>query len=298
MKKLIICAIAFMTVLAFSACNKEKDGVYKPDKKISKVYYSSESEKYLTEHWHWKKGKVSSIDYYNMSGSINYTFNFEYNGTRLEKVVLADEVDYYFKFSYDGKYLSKIEIYYEGILVEGGTVTHENNKITEIAWELQDGKSYSDKSEKSKRFLKMKTTAMQLLFPDIDREYCLQKIIQKNNAKAEKYNITEKFKWNGNNIIEFALEDETGKDVLKLQYDNKKNPFCGYYGYYGSAGIGIYGGILYPHVIFSENNLVCEYNAQTPDKKIEYEYKYDGDWPIEKKSRSEYYSYTYYYEYE
>ena len=280
MKKVIICAMAFVTLLAFSACNKEKEvvyepenivcepeeGVYEPDKKISKVYssdksayiidgelYIQESQKHLNWQWHWDEGKVSSMDYWS-SDSIVETLRFEYNGNRLVKAYV-DNGDYYVVFSYTGNKLSKIEYYDNDALETESEVTHSGGKITEIS---RVSYQYASRNTKNVR-------------------------------------------WDGDNIFMTMVMKEEGYPYTEIyEYDNKKNPYYAFYGAYVDEGD------LYDFLPFicSKNNVISVKDKNGNDTYT-YTYKYDGEWPIEQtyfkklnESGSEYYSYTYYYEYE
>ncbi|MCR5065954.1 MAG: hypothetical protein K6A67_09350, partial [Bacteroidales bacterium] len=97
MKKLFILSVILLTVVTFSSCKKE--GIYTPDKKISKIYQAKlqkienqeltteeRTEKYLAERWEWSGNLLKRIETYNSDGDLGIIFDFYYDGKRLSKI--------------------------------------------------------------------------------------------------------------------------------------------------------------------------------------------------------------------
>ena len=78
MKKLSLLLALFALALSFTSCDKE--GVYNPNKKISKSYLDTSEGKQLTSTWNWDGKLLRTIDYHDLiSGEIAYTNIFSYN---------------------------------------------------------------------------------------------------------------------------------------------------------------------------------------------------------------------------
>lgn len=310
MKRFFILALMVLTVVAFSSC--KKDGVYKPGRKISKIFksdsYTYESyyewegtwhtseggtDKYLREKWDWDGNLLEKITYYDPDGEEDEVVEFSYDGKRLEEI---EEHNTRITFEYDGRNLETIEIYYKGEREAYINVDHDGRKISELEfhyvgdnWKKGDGPDFNKMLELS-MFMFLPT-------PDDSKRICEAR---KSSAKDEE-TWTVKLDWDGDNIEKMTEIEGTHRDVTKYSYDDKKNPYRGFLYYLADEGDVKFG---------SKNNVTKEVHTCSESNEgpstTEYKYKYDGKWP-ERRTETESYSgdnyrstYTYvtYYDYD
>ena len=113
MKKILTIFAIACVALVFAGC--QKDGVYNPSKKISKIYYTSTSGvKSLKQIWTWNGKLLDKIDYYD-GGSIYKTYNFTYDGKRLTRMSNYAN-NRYIEYKYDGSHLSEANVFSSGSL--------------------------------------------------------------------------------------------------------------------------------------------------------------------------------------
>lgn len=277
-----------LTVVAFSACTKE--GVYKPGKKITKIYesYSSHSEynwdgtgtwesydyetpKYLSEKWKWDGKLLKSIDCYNSDGDYNHSIIFKYDGKRIEKIEKSDG-DSYYKFKYDGRKLEKMEYYYGDVLGMEMEVEHDGSKISELKF------TYYGEWKGSSHMDDMMEMSMRMFMPNEETALRVADIAKKKSKeRVEEYTIS--LEWDGKNISEVVIKGGSYKSTSKFEYDDKKNPYKGFV--YALED-------EYPVLYGSKNNVTKETWSDNESKEKEvhnYRYSYDGNWP-EKKTYS------------
>jgi hypothetical protein len=257
MKKLILLCIA----LCILAIGCQKEGVYNPSKKITRIYEQpNQGSKILTEEWTWDKNLLTKITYPSNYGS--YYENYTYEKKRLIKV--TSSYNSYWKISYDGNKYARIDAYdaQDKPLVTY-KFTYDKSKISKV--ELTD--LGGGKGEQG-RFL-------ETIFP--------QEII-KNSAKKDKGAksnanvITFTFTYDKDNIKEMIEEYIDGAHIERytttfLKYDKKSNP------YYNFTDPN-FGGInknnpLEVEAVYTETGYDSERHVTT------YEYTYDGKVPTE-----------------
>lgn len=115
----------------FVAASCEKEGVYNPKEKISKIYYSDSytitfddpaytaynqtgsTGKYAKEVWKWDGKLLKSITYYDEDGDFEHSDVFHYNGKRLSEIRSHWDGDwnYSYVFEYKGKFITSIKEY-------------------------------------------------------------------------------------------------------------------------------------------------------------------------------------------
>ncbi len=289
MRRLIIIAVALLTVFVFSSC--KKDGVYKPGRKINRIYYSyssdySQTQKYLKQRWNWDGKLLKSINYYSSSGSLDYTLEFTYDGKRLTRVDDYSDGESV-RFTYDGRKLSKMGYYEREVLCEEIDFTYDGGKISRIDWQEIGKKSSKGKS--------MLTDILPIVIPSQGESISRSLELAKNESKSLEYG-TIKFTWDGGNITEVENEENGWVSHSTYTYDDCKNPYKGFVLGLGDEGEVIFG---------SKNNVTREIHTSSSGSVSEYNYSYsyDGKWPERQTcsytySSGGYYSSTYYYEYE
>lgn len=250
----------FLTILAigsfmFASCNK--DGVYTPKKKVSKVYnQSSGGDKYLSETWTWDKNLLSKIEY----GSGSYVQRFEYDGKQLIKI--TDTYGDYWTFTYDGSKIIKSEYTEEKALSASIEYTHDGKKIISMIT------TYYNDSKKARQAVKYMT---HVLFPEVETL-----IADEPAVKGVSSTVTTTFEWDGNNIAKLTHSSIYNSTVYTStftysEYDSSLNPWLGYI---DGEGLNL-----------SKNNpLKGTYQSTTGTvSEFSYTYTLDGKYPTEVK---------------
>ena len=103
-----VVAVLFTALFAMLTSACQKDGVYKPDKKLSKITI----ETYVPQEisWNWDGDLLKSITINNDNYN-HYYFQFEYDGQRVKTIICSFDTgdpDRYYHFHYNGKLLSYI----------------------------------------------------------------------------------------------------------------------------------------------------------------------------------------------
>lgn len=289
MKKTFLFLAFVCVAMLFSSCNKE--GVFNPKKKISKIYkYSSYSingntttfDKSLSEVWTWNKNntlaKIEKYDGNNIVGTETYT----YDKKRIVRVDGTETSPYYLiyriEFKYSGKELSEVAFYEGNDLTTTLKFTHQNGKVTkmESVFESND----IDKSMRALRHLVPEQFYMNL-------EKTHEKNPSKYNAKDENdHTVTWEATWDKDNINKIVITEKYGAfeievTTMEYKYDSNNNPYYGFL----SGDIGEQSGANY----FSKNNITqmtTQYqqsNNEISDNSTEtvnYTYTYTGKFPL------------------
>ncbi|MDR2511271.1 MAG: hypothetical protein LBC89_02185 [Bacteroidales bacterium] len=252
MKKVILLAIIAAMLMAFTSC--QKDGVYNPSKKISKIYYQSgSSTKYLVERWTWDGKKLQKIT----DANGNLSSSFTYNGNRLSKVTGSDGETY--SFTYSGNDIKSIETKQEGKILSTINFTCKSGKVTKCEVHF-----YMNNRSNSTNF-----TTFNRLFPEISEDF--QNL--RNRSTADVY-VVYNFSYDGGNLSKYtriwSQGAETHESERMYKHDKKTNPYYNF----------IDGNFMF--ISQSKNNLVKEELLE--DGHIytwEYSYVYDGNYPTE-----------------
>ncbi|MCQ2270672.1 MAG: hypothetical protein MJZ52_05540 [Bacteroidales bacterium] len=275
-KTLTILAIACVAFV-FTGC--QKDGVYNPSKKISKIYYTSTSgNKSLDQIWTWNGKLLDRIDFY-YDGTVEETYRFNYDKNRLTRM---DRYAYgnvhSIEYKYDGSHLSEANVFYSGSL----NYTYK--------FSYKSGKLESMTCTSTSKGVKEETKIHPLYFvfgPEISQ--CIEK---SEKALAKKYNgksidvETYKFTWKNGEVSQCVISyqgDGYSEITYKYTYDKKKNPFSG-------ALINLYpegnmvDGSLSKHNITKIDLTSMEGESEV----IKFDYSYKDNYPISKRETSIY----------
>ena len=226
--KRIVTLIA-MAAMALTLASCKKDGVYKPEYRISTIYeYSSvEYQRYvdsshlwhtyhvdsvgshIVERWNWKDNNLDHIDYY-ANGRVDYTIAMVYDGKRLTRVNNNKDKTYAL-MEYDGRRLDKMTFYDKnGNALKSYTFHHDDHIFSSIDVEVVDKKSGAEVSDALETFVLN-------IFGD-DSKALLRAA---KNGKGSNYTIT--LKWKDDNVVSVRHEN-IQRD---FKYDSKKNPMKG-----------------------------------------------------------------------
>lgn len=277
MKKILtILAIACVAFI-FAGC--QKDGVYNPSKKISKIYYTSTSgNKSLDQIWTWNEKLLDKIDFY-YDGTVEETYRFNYDKNRLTRM---DRYAYgnvhSIEYKYDGNHLSEANVFSSGSLRYIYKFTYKSGKLESMT------------CTSTSKGVKEETKIHPLYFvfgPEISQ--CIEK---SEKALAEKHNgksidiETYKFTWKNGEVSQCVIsyqDDDYSEYTYKYTYDKKKNPFSG-------ALINLYpegnmvDGSLSKHNITKIDLTSMEGESEV----IKFDYSYKDNYPISKRKTSIY----------
>jgi hypothetical protein len=276
MKKTLLILAAIAIACSFSAC--EKEGVYHPQKKISKIYLQGDGAKQLYEKWTWEGKNLVKIS----NATDQYYRKFTYEKDRIKKILWQDAS--YLSFTYDGKLIKRVDAYDEdGALYVSFNFKHTKNKITSVTFE-EDGYYYKKSSRNDlastlRLFLPLPEQAVEQMTKRYERPASLTK---GEGAVV----ITYEYVWDGNNIktmTESQVSDGyRASSEITYQYDKNKNPFyyCFDFSDYEWE----------PLFATSQNNITLaeavvqasyEGDSYSGTYSIEYDITYDGKWPVE-----------------
>lgn len=299
MRNLFFVATAILLVFAFTSC--KKDGQYKPEKRISKVYYSTSyyPEKRLDCTWTWDDKKLSRIDHLLGNGELFWSEVFTYDKkNRIEKVEDPESHEYV-EYKYDGNKLAGLDYYYGENLLETATISYKKGKISCMSM-VTYAYDYGITNQNAK---------FSLIPKDLK-----ETILSKDNGIE--YEIIVELVWDGDNISQcealgFATDSEGNRDVYSAQYnytyDDKINPVKGLWGLYSmTEAEEVY---IIDVASFSKNNVTSmTYSVYTqmgegPESYTSgrnYSFAYDGNYPTEiiVTDQGATHSTTTYYEYE
>jgi hypothetical protein len=208
--------LAIAIAISFTSC-EDPAGVYKPEKKIAKVYEQEVGEpEYLSQEWTWDGNKVASISYY-YDGEFGGKDEFTYDGDRVEKI--RDNYGYYAEYEYNDKQYEKIEYY-----------NPTNELLAEITFQY-DGKKISVITLKSyvvdKNVIKMVERGF--IGKMLPKEG--MKVVAEKMADQSKETTVMSLSYDGDNISSLT----TGSNVFSYSdYDTYSNiwfnffPFSAY----------------------------------------------------------------------
>ncbi|MCQ2270673.1 MAG: hypothetical protein MJZ52_05545 [Bacteroidales bacterium] len=248
-KTLTILAIACIAFI-FAGC--QKDGVYNPSKKISKIYYTTTSgNKLLDQIWTWNGKLLDRIDFYS-GGTVSHSYNFTYDGNRLTRMNDYKHNEYV-EYKYDGNHLSETNVFSGGNLRYIYKFSYKSGKLESMT--LTSTSKGSDK--------KMEINPLTFMFgPEISQ--CIEKAEKthsaKNNGKSA-YIETYKFTWEKGEISKLVISyqgDGYAEVTFRYTYDKKNNPF--------------FGSFISPEYMLLDGCL-CKHNVT----KIDYTEMEDGD---------------------
>lgn len=287
MKKTFLFLAFACIAMLFSSCNKE--GVFNPKKKISKIYTSNSHtsngnttlDRWLQEEWTWNKNNtLAKIDHHfgAYENTETYTYDNKKRVVRIDGTttnIWDNNYTYHIEFKYNGKELSEAAYYDEDELQTKLVFTHEKGKISKI--ELFE----MDMENMDKHIKALHSLLPEHLYSNLEKMY--KNRLSKSNAKGDATIIWE-LSWDKDNVSKAVCTakwiEGYEKDIMEYKYDNYNNPFYGYL----SPEMGEYAGADY----FSKNNITqikTQFLTSNPDDEgstyiSNYAYTYEGKYPI------------------
>ena len=264
MKKINLSIITLLVIamsLMLASCTK--DGVYKPKKKIAKIYETVQTdpnpEKMLKETWTWDGKLLSTIDY----GDDDIA-HFTYEKKQLKSITIDNSrID----LSYDekGKWIDNFKVYYKDDLEATYTFEHgDKNLISGYTIEYEDG-----------LFDKNSTRLIENVFRFLVPEIAIDEAVEYTEVAAsplkgkDKHTVT--LTYDGKNVIERVYKRGELTYTYTYTYTEYRNPFYG---------------LLYTYEL--DNSLsknapaTCVRNvAGLPDYNYTYTYQVDGKVPTQ-----------------
>lgn len=217
-RTIFVALMAFVVAFTFSSC--QKDGVYHPKKKISKIYVQRDGhDKVLTEQWTWDKNLLSSINFV----EDEYTVNFIYDGKQISKMVVGDQV---VEFAYDGKKIVSFSAKDAGVAYCTYTFKHDGSLIVGI------DATINNNYMKNARLIE---TAFRLVSPQIAESQMAQLAYAAENQIKGEYSYSDTYTYDHKNVVSVKRHDSDNKDYeYTYTYSDNLNPF--YHMLYGSEG--------------------------------------------------------------
>lgn len=279
MKKIFsILAIACVAML-FSACQKE--GVYNPSKKISKIYFTdANGNKALSQVWSWNKNKtLEKIDNYSSNGSLSGTLNFTYEKKRLTRMNNY-AANAYIEYKYEKNNLKEANLYASGTLMDTYSFTYDNGKLTKITDTYVHSKAAGNEMEMS---------PLQFILPEEMYNVTAEarKQFQPDGSKATTV-FTYELTWDGNNISKLVrtVSGSSANLTLEVKYDKYNNPFKGaFLNFYFEENV-IDGNFCKNNATRLETKSVTD-GGNVTTNVYTYEYTYDGKWPVSRRFMGE-----------
>lgn len=281
MKKISLLVALFALALSFTSC--DRDGVYNPNKRISKSYIDTGEGKYLTSTWNWDGKLLRTIDYHDLlSGEFAYTYIFSYNDK--DQIVSISDItnNLTTKYFYYGNRFDKIVSYYKDEVSEIYLFEYDDNKLSEIKV-VENGLFKNTNNS---------LNPLKFILPEESLE-----VINKSVLKAQEsrsfggYEID--IEWLGNNISMVEIEySDNHTEKIMFKYDKMQNPFRDLWEH--PSGI-VSGGQASKNNVTEMTRIVSLFGVQTIDTET-YLYTYDGKFPVSKSDEN--YTYKFYYEYE
>ena len=212
----IVTLLAVAMMFVFASCTK--DGVYKPKKKISKIYETVTTdpnpEKVLRETWTWDGKLLSKINYDDGDVAI-----FTYEKKQLTSIDI-DKNRIELNYDSKGKLLDNAKMYYDGILYVTYTFEHEKNLISSYTV------VYNDIVDKAKS-ARLVNNLFRFIAPEVAQDEVANYVTAtENNLKSDdKYTV--ELTYDGKNVIEQKIMNNNRQTLYTYTYTDYKNPFYG-----------------------------------------------------------------------
>ncbi len=283
-KKISVCISAFCIVVVgflFSSCNK--DGVYNPGKKISKIttnkvvtydYDEESNSSSVIQDYVWEKNQLKQIIHKSIESDGNvwtWTEDFSYDKTDRLIRVEDKENGEYTTYEYDGDNLSKVCQYSDGFKSVEYNLTYKESKLSEI--ECMEFDSYYYATERENKMNPLELACSPEIAEMVAADIALKEETQpRQKLDVEIYTIS--FEWDGDNIEKciWTYPSYNERYEYLLSYDDKINPFAGFFGLYFDNSYDDY-------YIYKNKNNIIKMTQIGSTWQSEYTYTYTGKYP-------------------
>ena len=259
-RTLFIALVACMVTFAFTSC--QKDGVYNPKKKISKIYVSEDGgDRVLKETWNWDGKVLTSITY-----GDDATITFNYNKKQLESITSGDAS---VLFAYDGKLLKSITMMDGNEEYASYTFKHDGKFISGVDAVIDNG------------YMK-DTRLLDVAFRTIDPTIAETQVAQFKACQAEAkglYKYSDVYEYDHNNVTTIKRHDNDNNDFTFTYTYNERylNPF---YHLLLDFGDDVVGFGLSKNAVATVHQEDTYISSRVIDTEITYP-KLDGKYPLE-----------------
>jgi len=282
-----LCALSIMA--AFTAISCEKDGVYNPTRKISKIYIQeANNEKQMYAEWIWESNRLMQIVY----PISQDTAHFSYEKGVISRINYTGNTPYYLTFHYDKNLYSTINLYKENAMIGSYQFFYDQKKVSKII--------VTEYSSDQKTALFLEEIFALFSLPEIVsesvKEIALEYVYKGgsgdngngNNGEGassviNSYSFT--FTWDdkNNNISKIVTQTNSLRTTMKYMYDDNKNPFQGLFSEVSNEETM---GYVYDAISYNKNNiiqsqlLVGEDSNLKEHSLIKIDYVYNKKYPI------------------
>ena len=226
MRKRNIFLWMILAVICLVVVSCERDGVYQPKKKISKIYYDYVTGKGLFCTWVWDGNKLNTIIY-----PRGTELQFFYKGKQIDSVCKVipnyPTGSNYYKFTYDKKkhHLVAVDCYSDGNGWDESTKAHYefiysvDGHISDMNIEYYS-LPYDKSSELDDDLLVMLTALPQIPQPIF---FQLFSEVEQTKGLLDTRHVT--FEYEGDNVVRCTLTYGQYVETYDFAYSHVKNPF-------------------------------------------------------------------------
>lgn len=273
MKKSVLFSV-IAAMIVFASCNK--DGVYNPAKKISKITITETDlsprggdVQTTVQDWTWKKKQLQSI-VYTIKGNQDTSWTEEFSYDKSGRLIRIEDKknNHYTVYEYDGDQLDKVLCFEYNEKMAEYNFKYKGDRLSEIEC-LDFYRYYSiQKENKLNPLAFVCPSAIVDLAQKAEENVALTESQPRQKMNASKLVLS--LEWDGTNISKIA-KDYPGYNKryeCLLTYDSEKNPFTGFF------ALDFTGAYYYK----SANNIVSMTQVGSTWKR-EYIYTYKGQYP-------------------
>lgn len=261
--------LELLLVVSLSSCQKDKIGVYAPEKKIQRIYYSSNyTDKTPYQHWEWNGDQLNSIthysDYYLKANT--WVESFTYEGKRVKRVDNYTESEY-ITYEYDGNHLKSATMYHKNTIICTWEASYEGEHISKLT-----GNFYHYFKNRATSHL---NPLSHLLPPDICENVVKhEQQLASQRHQEETVTLVLLLTWTGDDISKIIFTGDGEYVEFQLKYDDKKCPLYGFMGdlldYVSNFDSG--------HTGFTKHNITTIIATEGHESDtLRFAYQYDSD---------------------
>ena len=267
--KSLCIVLGLLLAVSLTACQKDKTGVYSPQKKIQRLYYSNAyHDKTPYQSWEWNGDLLGSITHYTESGfKGTWVEEFTYEDNRVVRVDNYTNSEY-IAYEYDGDHLKSAIVYYRNTVVCKWDVSYDGDNIVKLTG------TYYDSYKKDGARLHLNPLSHMLPHNVCDNVLKCEKKLAEQRHQEENHTLVLLLTWTDNNISRIVFTGDGEYVEMLLQYDDNNCPFHGFMGCLEDYLTNYISG----HTGFSKHNVTSILATEDHyTDTICYAYQYDRD---------------------
>lgn len=272
MKRLLCVTLALSVAgAAFIGC--QKDGVFNPKNKISKIYRTEKGSKVLSEVWTWDGKTLNNVACYLNDSTMEYKWYYFYEKKQVVRIENTLGLSY-ITITYSGSNYDKVEFYDKfDKKLRSYAYTYDGKKVSKI-----DFTSYKNPS---KSMDVMDYRFLSAFIPMAILEETDKQIKNSPPSKSDGdvvYNYT--LKYDGDNLSEWKIVDNNDPNKqLEMtyqyeQYDKNVNPY--YASFPNIDGMNIATPCFYKNNPTKVTLTQAMNGKAAPTTTYDYSYQYNG----------------------